>query len=125
MSDFKELTPENINMFAIKHYDNPHCIDEQEFLDDMKRFKYLKRLFRKYQTSNGKELKERLVINHIIILANVFGVDAATTLLFFKIEKNHWPLLKTFLIYLGYMPENDLVDVPIIHTVMGKLGQIK
>jgi len=55
----------------------------------------------------------------------VFGVDAATTLLFFKIERNHWPLLKTFLIYLGYMPENDLVDVPIIHTVMGKLGQIK
>ena len=125
MSDFKELTPENINMFAIKHYDNPHCVDEQEFLDDMKRFKYLKRLFRKYETSKGKELKERLVINHIIILANVFGVDAATTLLFFKIERNHWPLLKTFLIYLGYMPENDLVDVPIIHTVMGKLGQIK
>ena len=125
MSDFKHLTPENINMFAIKHYDNPHCVDEQEFLDDMKRFKYLKRLFRKYETSKGKELKERLVINHIIILANVFGVDAATTLLFFKIERNHWPLLKTFLIYLGYMPENDLVDVPIIHTVMGKLGQIK
>ena len=91
----------------------------------MKRLKYLKRLFRKYETSKGKELKERLVINHIIILANVFGVDAATTLLFFKIERNHWPLLKTFLIYLGYMPENDLVDVPIIHTVMGKLGQIK
>ena len=55
----------------------------------------------------------------------VFGVDAATTLLFFKIERNHWPLLKTFLVYLSYMPENDLVDVPIIHTVMGKLGQIK
>ena len=122
MNDFKELTPENINMFAIKHYDNPHCVDEQEFLDDMKRFKYLKRLFRKYETS--KDLKMRLVINHIIILANVFGVDAATTLLFFKIEKNHWPLLKTFLVFLGYMPENDLIDTPIIHTVMGKLGQI-
>ena len=112
-------------MFAIKHYDNPQAVGEKEFYDDMKRFKYLKRLFRKYETSKGKELKERLVINHIIILANVFGVDAATTLLFFKIERNHWPLLKTFLIYLGYMPENDLVDVPIIHTVMGKLGQIK
>jgi len=122
MSDFKHLTPENINMFAIKHYDNPSCVDEQEFLDDMKRFKYLKRLFRKYETS--KDLKMRLVINHIIILANVFGVDAATTLLFFKIEKNHWPLLKTFLVFLGYMPENDLIDTPIIHTVMGKLGQI-
>ena len=125
MVSFSKLTAENINMFAMKHYDNPTCIGEKEFLDDMKRFKYLKRLFRKYETSKGKELKERLVINHIIILGNVFGVDAASTLLFFKIERNHWPLLKTFLVYLGYMPENDLVDIPIVHTVMGKLGQIK
>ena len=123
MVDFSTLTPENINMFAIKHYDNPLCVDEKEFLDDMKRFKYLKRLFRKYDTS--KDLKMRLIINHIIVLANVFGVDAATTLLFFKIEKNHWPLLKTFLVFLGYMPENDLIDIPIIHTIMGKLGQIQ
>ena len=122
MVDFSTLTPENINMFAMKHYDNPSCVDEQEFLDDMKRFKYLKRLFRKYDTS--KELKMRLIINHIIILANVFGVEAATTLLFFKIEKNHWSILKSFLIFLHYMPENDLVEVPINHQVMGKLGQI-
>ena len=122
MSDFKNLTPENINMFAIKHYSNPSCVDEKEFLDDMKRFKYLKRLFRKYDTS--KELKMRLIINHIIILANVFGVEAATTLLFFKIEKNHWSILKSFLIFLHYMPENDLVQIPINHQIMGKLGQI-
>ena len=122
MVDFSTLTPENINMFAMKHYDNPLCVDEKEFLDDMKRFKYLKRLFRKYETS--KDLKMRLVINHIIILANVFGVDAATTLLFFKIEKSHWPILKAFLIFLRYMPENDLIDVQINHEVMGKLGQI-
>ena len=122
MVDFSTLTPENINMFAMKHYDNPSCVDEQEFLDDMKRFKYLKRLFRKYDTS--KDLKMRLIINHIIVLANVFGVDAATTLLFFKIEKSHWPILKTFLIFLHYMPENDLIQVPINHQVMGKLGQI-
>ena len=125
MADFKILTPETIDIFAKRHYDNPSDVNSEEFEDDMKRFKYLKRLFRKYETSKGKELKERLVINHIIILANVFGVDAATTLLFFKIERNHWPLLKTFLVFLSYMPENDLVDVPIIHTVMGKLGQIK
>ena len=122
MVDFSTLTPENINMFAMKHYDNPSCVDEQEFLDDMKRFKYLKRLFRKYDTS--KELKMRLIINHIIILANVFGVEAATTLLFFKIEKNHWSILKSFLIFLHYMPENDLIEIPINHQVMGKLGQI-
>ena len=119
MVDFSTLTPENINMFAIKHYSNPSCVDEKEFLDDMKRFKYLKRLFRKYDTS--KDLKMRLIINHIIILANVFGVEAATTLLFFKIEKNHWSILKTFLIFLHYMPENDLVEVPINHQVMRQL----
>ena len=114
MVDFSELTPENINMFAMKHYDNPSCVDEAEFLDDMKRFRYLKRLFRKYDTSG--ELKLRLIINHIIILSNVFGVDATTTLLFFKIEVEHWSLLKTFLVYLHFMPENDLVEVPINHN---------
>ena len=122
MVDFSTLTPENINMFAMKHYDNPSCVDEQEFLDDMKRFKYLKRLFRKYDTS--KDLKMRLIINHIIILANVFGVDAATSLLFFKIEREHWSILKAFLVFLHYMPENDLIDISINHEVMGKLGQI-
>jgi transcriptional regulator of aromatic amino acid metabolism len=122
MVDFSTLTPENINMFAMKHYDSISCVDEQEFLDDMKRFKYLKRLFRKYDTS--KDLKMRLIINHLIILANVFGVDAATSLLFFKIEREHWSILKSFLVFLHYMPENDLVDITINHEVMGKLGQI-
>ena len=122
MVDFSTLTPENINMFAMKHYDNPACVDEQEFLDDMKRFKYLKRLFRKYETS--KDLKARLIINHIIILTNVFGVDAATTLLFFKIEKNHWNILKTFLVYLHFMPETDLIHIPIDRKVLIELGKI-
>ena len=122
MSDFKNLTPENINMFAIKHYDNPSCVDEQEFLDDMKRFKYLKRLFRKYDTS--KEFKARLIVNHIIILTNVFGIDAATTLLFFKIDKEHWSMLKTILIFLNYMPEEELIDVELDQNIMTELRKI-
>ena len=122
MVDFSELTPENINMFAMKHYDNPSCVDESEFLDDLKRFKYLKRLFRKYDTSG--ELKVRLIVNHIIILSNVFGIDATTTLLFFKIEVEHWSLLKTFLVYLHFMPENDLVEVPINHEAMAQIGKL-
>ena len=122
MVDFPKLTSENINMFAMKHYDNPTCIDEKEFLDDMKRFKYLKRLFRKYDTS--KELKVRLILNHIIVLSNVFGIEAATTLLFFKIENQHWGLLKTFLVYLHIMPEQDLVNVPINTKIMGELLRI-
>ena len=122
MSDFHKLTPDNIMMFAMKHYDNPSCIDKKEFLDDMKRFKYLKRLFRKYDTSSI--LKVRLILNHIIVLANVFGVDASSTLLFFKIEKKHWSTLKTFLVYLHYMPENDLKDIATDVKVLKELRDI-
>ena len=88
----------------------------------MKRFKYLKRLFRKYNTS--KEFKARLIVNHIIILANVFGIDAASTLLFFKIDKEHWSMLKTILIFLNYMPENEMIDVKINQEIMRELGKI-
>jgi len=122
MSDFSKLTLDNIMMFAMKHYDNPSCVDKKEFLDDMKRFKYLKRLFRKYDTS--KVLKIRLILNHIIVLANVFGVDASSTLLFFKIEKKHWSTLKTFLVYLHYMPENDMKDIATDVKVLKELRDI-
>ena len=121
MADFKILTPETIDIFAKRHYDNRGA-GQEEFDDDMNRFKYLKRLFRKYDTS--KEFKSRLIINHIIVLANVFGIDAATTLLFFKIDRQHWPLLKTILVYLHYMPENDMTDVRINQSVMAELGKI-
>ena len=121
MADFKILAPETIDIFAKRHYDSPGA-GKEEFEDDMKRFKYLKRLFRKYDTS--KEFKARLIINHIIILANVFGIDAASTLLFFKIDKQHWSLLKTILIFLNYMPENEMVDVQINQNVMIELGKI-
>ena len=122
MSDFSKLTPDNIMMFAMKHYDNPSCVDKKEFLDDMKRFKYLKRLFRKYDTS--KVLKIRLILNHIIVLANVFGVDASSTLLFFKIDKKHWSILKTFLVYLSYMPENDMKNIATDLKVLKELREV-
>ena len=122
MSDFLKLTPDNSVMFAMKHYDNPSCIDKKEFLDDMKRFKYLKRLFRKYDTSGT--LKVRLILNHIIVLANVFGVYASSTLLFFKLDKKHWPMLKTFLVYLNYMPENDMKDIATDVKVLKELRDI-
>ena len=121
MADFNILTPETIDIFALRHYDNRGA-SKEEFEDDMKRFKYLKRLFRKYDTS--EELKVRLIVNHIIVLSNVFGVDATTTLLFFKIEQKHWSLLKTFLVYLHFMPENDLIEVPINHSALGKIGKL-
>ena len=121
MTDFKVLTHETIDIFALRQYDNRGA-SKEEFEDDLKRFKYLKRLFRKYDTS--KEFKSRLIINHIIILANVFGVDAATTLLFFKIDKQHWSILKTILIFLDYMPEDEMIDLDIDQNVMEELKRI-
>ena len=81
---FEKITNENVMLFALKHYDNPQCEGEKEFHDDMKRFKYIKRLLKKY-TDHGV-LKERLLLNHIIVLNNVFGPEASSTLLLFKIE---------------------------------------
>ena len=121
MADFKILTHETIDIFAKRRYDNRGASIE-EFEDDMKRFKYLKRLFRKYDVT--KEFKSRLIINHVIILANVFGIEAATTLLFFKVDKQHWSMLKTVLIFLNYMPENELIDIEIDQNVMEELKRI-
>lgn len=96
-------------LFALKHYDNPQCEGEKEFHDDMKRFKYIKRLLRKYKDHGV--LKERLILNHIIVLNNVFGPDACSTLLLFKIEQEHWPQVKSFLSFLGMLPEKEMGDV--------------
>ena len=109
-------------MFAIKHYDNPQAVGEKEFYDDMKRFKYLKRLFKKH--SKTGILKERLIMNHIIILQNVFKPDAVKLLLFYKISQEHWSLLKTFLVFLNYMIDTELNHVSIDKKLMGKLKGI-
>jgi hypothetical protein len=99
---FDDLTEDNFIMYAMKAYNSPHCI-MSEFESDLKRTKYLKRLFRRYKIT--KLLKERLILNHIILLYNVFGADAATRILFFRIDENDYDILKTFLIYLNYMPD--------------------
>ena len=93
---FKEITKDNWLLFAQHNYDNPTLLKEQEFYDDIKRFKYLKRLFRKYKIT--KKIKIRLALNHIIVLANVFGVEAACVLLLFKLEKMYWSYLKSVLV---------------------------
>ena len=88
----------------MKEYMNPQCLDVQEFYDDLKKIKYLKRLFNQYKNDNT--LKERLIFNHLIVFYNMFGTEAATRILFYKIEKEYWSILKTFLLYLNYMPKN-------------------
>ena len=106
---YKEITKDNWLLFAKSNYDNPTLQKEEEFDDDIKRFKYLKRLFRKYQST--KELKVRLVVNHVIVLQNVFGTDAAISLMIYKIDKIYWPILKSVLNYLNFLYSHELNDV--------------
>lgn len=95
------LDDSNFVLYAAKHYDNPQCYDVEEFHDDLKRFKYLKRLLGKYEDTG--ELRENLILNHIIVLYNVFG-DAATRMLFFKLV-GYYSYLKPFLVLLDRMPD--------------------
>ena len=103
---YEKITPDNVLMYAIKHYENPQCEGEKEFEDDLKRFKYIKRLLRKYQDTGI--LKERLLLNHIIVLNNVFGADACATLLLYKIQEDYWPVLKSFLLFLNILRDDEL-----------------
>jgi hypothetical protein len=106
---YENISTNNFVMYAIKHYDNPQCEGEKEFHDDMKRFKYIKRLFKKY--SLGGQLKERLLLNHIIILRNLFGTEACVTLLLFKTQNEYLSVLKSFLIFLNMIREDELTDI--------------
>jgi|TARA_Y100001937_G_C7050070_1_gene298658 hypothetical protein len=97
-----ELNEDNFLIFAIKNYNNPHAVTREDFEKDLNHFKYVKRLLKRYK--NSGELKSHLLINHFIILYNVFG-EAATPMLFFKIERDLWTVLKTFIIFLNRLPE--------------------
>lgn len=98
----QKLNEDNFLVYAMHHYDNPQCHSVVEFEEDLKRFLYLKKLFSRYR--NDGELRERLILNHIIVLYNIFG-DATTNMLFYKIDEECWSPLATFLIYLGRMPD--------------------
>ena len=108
---FKEITKDTWLLYAQQNYDNPTFTKEQEFLDDLKRFKYLKRLFRRYTLTS--EIKVRLIVNHIVVLQNVFGVEAACVLLLYKIDEQYWSILKTVLNHLEYLYPHELKDVEI------------
>ncbi len=109
-------------MYAIKNYDNPQCEGEKEFEDDLKRFKYIKRLLRRYYDTGV--LKERLLLNHLIVLNNVFSAEAATTLLLYKIQPTYWPALKSFLIFLNSIKPGELEDIQPDLEVLEILGKI-
>ena len=101
--EFDDLNEKNFLLYAMKHYENPQCVEVEEFNDDLKKIKYIKRLLNQYAIEGV--LKERLLLNHIIVFYNVFSVEAATRILFYKLEEQFWPMLKTFLFYLNFLPD--------------------
>ena len=120
---FDDLTNDNILIYAVKAYDKPNCI-MSEFKEDMKRFNYLKRLFKRYRKVG--ELREQLVLNHLVVIYNVFGPEVATRILFFKMAKDDFPALKTYLLFLSCMPErvkgikgHDIIssEIPVDMTI--------
>jgi len=120
---FDDLTNDNILIYAVKAYDKPNCI-MSEFKEDMKRFNYLKRLFKRYRKIG--ELREQLVLNHLVVICNVFGPEVATRILFFKMSKDDYSALKTYLLFLSCMPEkvrgikgHDIIssEIPVDMTI--------
>lgn len=121
---FDELNDNNYLMFAIKNYENPQAVTQEDFYEDLKRFKYITRLFRRYRKTG--ELKSHLILNHFICLYNVFG-EATTPLLFFKMDREFWSLVKTFLFYLNRIPEypkSILDEIPLDKNCLGQLEQV-
>jgi len=123
----EKLNDSNFLLYAMHHYDNPQCHSLEEFDEDLKKFLYLKKLITRYKKDG--ELRDRLILNHIIILYNIFG-PSATRMLFFKIDRDNWDVLVTFLLYLGHMPETlpefniILSDIKLDETVISVLRKI-
>lgn len=121
---FNELNEDNFLLFAIKNYENPQAVTKEDFERDLNHFKYIKRLLKRYKREG--ELKTHLLLNHFIVLYNIFG-EAATPMLFFKIEKDLWPPLKSFIIFLGRFPEypkSTIHDIKVDLDCLKKLNSI-
>ena len=121
---FYELNDSNYLLFAIKNYENPQAVTEDDFYDDLKRIKYIKRLLNRYHSSNRTEdLKVHLIVNHLIILFNVFN-EAAVPLLFYNLEEELWPIVKSFLVFLNRIPEYPKTKVDTIDVDQECLKQL-
>ena len=121
---FDELNENNYMLFAIKFYDNPHALTKEEFEDDLKRIKYVKRLLKRYK--NTGVLKTHLIPNHLTVLFNVFG-EAAVPLLFYNLEEDLWPSIKSFLMFLKRIPEypkSHIHGIPEDETCIKELNSV-
>lgn len=122
MKIFDTLNKRNFELFAAQHYNNPECLDIEEFKEDLARFKYLKRLLRRYELA--EDLQIRLILNHIIVLYNVFGIESANKMLWYKIEPEHWTYIKPFLVFLNYLPVDEKVEIPLDPLIVDLLRKL-
>ena len=118
---FHELNEDNFLLFAIKHYENPQAVPKDDFNKDLNHFKYIKRLLKRYK--NTGQLKTHLLLNHFIILYNIFG-EATTPMLFFKIERELWSSMKSFIMFLGRFPEYPHSEIHDIQVDMNCLSEL-
>jgi hypothetical protein len=119
---FEQLDEKNFLLYAAKHYQNPQCIDADEFYDDLNRFKYVKRLINRYL--RGGELTERLILNHIVIILNIYGNEPGIVMLMYRVGAEGLPALKSFLIFLRAIKENELTTIQLDKTVANKLREL-
>jgi hypothetical protein len=122
MSIFEPLTEENFLLFASKYYFNSNCISLDEFYEDVKRISYIKKLINRYKLND--DLQERLILNHLIIIYNSFGIYASTKMIFYKLNKEDWSIIKTFLIFLNYIKSDDFIEVEIDQNILDKLKNL-
>lgn len=119
---FNELTEDNLFLYAAKHYDNPTFSDIDDFYEDLKRFKYIKRLVNRYLDND--DLADRLILNHLIVVFNAFGIEAGLNILKLKLDERHWPVIKPFLIFLNYIKNDDLTEISMDKIVIERLRKI-
>ena len=116
------LTESNLLLYAAKHYYNPRFSDIDEFYEDLKRFKYVKRLVNRYL--DDKDLAERLILNHLIVIFNAFGIEHSVNMLKVKLDERHWPVVKPFLIFLNYIRNDQYTGITMDPTVVEALRKI-
>ena len=122
MKLFDKLNEDNFLLYAANNYKNPNCVDVEEFYDDLKRFKYIKRLINRYLETG--EFPHRLLLNHIIVISNVFGIEPALKMLELKLDKRHWPVIKPVLLYLSYIRNDQYTGITMDKTVVEFLRKI-
>lgn len=122
MKLFESLTEKNFELYAIRNYYNPICVDEEEFYEDLNRFKYIKRLLTRYKESDSPAVN--LLLNHIVIILNVFGVDSGIKMLEFKVKKEDWSMIKPFLIYLKVIDNTKYIGIPMDPLIVEELRKL-